>query len=631
MIETEVNILRTARHDNIIQLYEMHEIEGKIYLLMELVTGGELFDEIVRIGKYGEAEAAKLVHKILVAVRYLHQLGIAHRDLKPENLLLSDKTKDAKIMISDFGLSKIFNDDEVMKTACGTPGYVAPEVLIRRGYGREVDLWSLGVITYILLSGYPPFYDQNNVELFKQIMAGKYEFDRPWWDNISEKAKNFIRHLLVLDPRSRYTADQALAHPFIVDHCGRTPLAVNTTITTARNPLGTPISSNAASPYASIESVASKNEGGSSVSSSWNNIAGSQNERISLVLRPGPKKAKFLSYNIFLRPPGIKNNMSDHKNARHAMFGEQFLKNFDIVALQEMFSYGSSRLSRMVHYGRKHGFEFYVSSPTKSVFNAQADGGLMILSKYPIVRTEKITFKRGVHSDRFSAKGAIYAKIALSSNFFVHVFTTHLQSSPNKNSNISDPTVSARLRQVAILKEFIDDCTKNKAKDEPIVLLGDINANARDNSSTRGSSSSEYQMIYQILNGNISKSAVPCADAGSSPPETPRASVSGQEPRYNIRDLAYEKYGEHPITYADVYPGTKIPRETVLTLNEDLGEKCCLDYILLMNSAGTPEPGSAPLNYTIENTQVEKFIVSDAPFTQISDHYGISTEIVLKQ
>lgn len=154
MIETEVNILRTARHDNIIQLYEMHEIEGKIYLLMELVTGGELFDEIVRIGKYGEAEAAKLVHKILVAVRYLHQLGIAHRDLKPENLLLSDKTKDAKIMISDFGLSKIFNDDEVMKTACGTPGYVAPEVLIRRGYGREVDLWSLGVITYILYVPY---------------------------------------------------------------------------------------------------------------------------------------------------------------------------------------------------------------------------------------------------------------------------------------------------------------------------------------------------------------------------------------------------------------------------------------------------------------------------------------------
>ena len=169
------------------------------------VTGGELFDEIVNRGKYTEVDAAKIVHKILCAVDYLHGMGIAHRDLKPENLLLSDRTPQAKIMISDFGLSKIFNEEEVMRTACGTPGYVgmsfcslfrcpltvhvAPEVLKRQGYGREVDLWSLGVITYILLCGYPPFYDQNNVELFRQIMAGRYRFDRPWWDNISESGK----------------------------------------------------------------------------------------------------------------------------------------------------------------------------------------------------------------------------------------------------------------------------------------------------------------------------------------------------------------------------------------------------------------------------------------------------------
>ncbi|TPX35683.1 hypothetical protein SmJEL517_g01902 [Synchytrium microbalum] len=220
MIETEVNILKRVRHDNIIQLYEMYEIDSKIYLVMELVTGGELFDDIVSRGKYTEGDAAKIVFKILLATDYLHSLGIAHRDLKPENLLLSDKSKNAKIMISDFGLSKIFNDDELMRTACGTPGYVAPEVLKRQGYSKEIDLWSLGVITYILLSGYPPFYDQNNVELFKQIMAGKYEFDRPWWDNVSDSAKDFIRHLLVLDPKSRYTAKQALAHPFIVDNCG---------------------------------------------------------------------------------------------------------------------------------------------------------------------------------------------------------------------------------------------------------------------------------------------------------------------------------------------------------------------------------------------------------------------------
>ncbi|TPX44773.1 hypothetical protein SeMB42_g01997 [Synchytrium endobioticum] len=220
MIETEVDILKRVKHDNIIQLYEMYEIDSKIYLVMELVTGGELFDHIVSRGKYTEGDAAKIVFKILLAIEYLHSLGIAHRDLKPENLLLSDKSKQAKIMISDFGLSKVFDDDEVMRTACGTPGYVAPEVLRRQGYSKEIDLWSLGVITYILLSGYPPFYDQNNVELFKQIMTGKYEFDRPWWDNVSESAKDFIRHLLVLEPRQRYTAQDALAHPFIVNNCG---------------------------------------------------------------------------------------------------------------------------------------------------------------------------------------------------------------------------------------------------------------------------------------------------------------------------------------------------------------------------------------------------------------------------
>jgi serine/threonine protein kinase len=151
------------------------------------VTGGELFDEIVGRGSIPEKETAAIVEKILLAINYLHENGIVHRDLKPENLLLSEKSGNAQIKISDFGLSKIFNDAEVMKTACGTPGYVAPEVLRRQGYSKEVDLWSLGVITYILLCGYPPFFDQKNAELFKKIMAGRYQFDHPWWDHISDK------------------------------------------------------------------------------------------------------------------------------------------------------------------------------------------------------------------------------------------------------------------------------------------------------------------------------------------------------------------------------------------------------------------------------------------------------------
>ncbi|KAI8821384.1 kinase-like domain-containing protein [Fimicolochytrium jonesii] len=223
MIDTEVRILQKVRHQNIIQMFEMYENENKLCLVMELVTGGELFDDIVKRGRYTEVDCARIIHKILLALNYLHDLGIVHRDLKPENLLLSDKSKRPKIMISDFGLSKIFNDEEVMKTACGTPGYVAPEVLRRQGYGREVDLWSLGVITYILLCGYPPFYDQNNVELFKLIMAGNFKFDKPWWDPISDTAKHFISRLLVVNPKDRQTAAEALEHPFIVSNCGPPP------------------------------------------------------------------------------------------------------------------------------------------------------------------------------------------------------------------------------------------------------------------------------------------------------------------------------------------------------------------------------------------------------------------------
>jgi calcium/calmodulin-dependent protein kinase I len=171
-----------------------------------------------------------VVGKILGAVQYLHAHGIAHRDLKPENLLLASRNGDLNVKISDFGLSKLFNENEVLKTACGTPGYVAPEVLRRQGYSAEVDMWSMGVITYIMLCGYPPFYDAKNPELFKKIMSGRYNFDHPWWDSISDEgifpptvAKDFVKRLLVVDIRKRYTAAQALQHPFLTRNTPQPP------------------------------------------------------------------------------------------------------------------------------------------------------------------------------------------------------------------------------------------------------------------------------------------------------------------------------------------------------------------------------------------------------------------------
>ncbi|XP_017869110.1 PREDICTED: calcium/calmodulin-dependent protein kinase type 1 isoform X2 [Drosophila arizonae] len=201
-------------HPNIVQLLETYEDKAKVYLVMELVTGGELFDRIVEKGSYTEKDASHLIRQILEAVDYMHEQGVVHRDLKPENLLYYSPEDDSKIMISDFGLSKM-EDSGIMATACGTPGYVAPEVLAQKPYGKAVDVWSIGVISYILLCGYPPFYDENDANLFAQILKGEFEFDSPYWDEISESAKHFIKNLMCVNVEKRYTCKQALGHPWI--------------------------------------------------------------------------------------------------------------------------------------------------------------------------------------------------------------------------------------------------------------------------------------------------------------------------------------------------------------------------------------------------------------------------------
>ncbi|XP_055857788.1 calcium/calmodulin-dependent protein kinase type 1 isoform X2 [Episyrphus balteatus] len=213
-LENEIKVLRRLTHPNIVQLLETYEDKSKVYLVMELVTGGELFDRIVEKGSYTEKDAADLIRQVLEAVDYMHEQGVVHRDLKPENLLYYSADEDSKIMISDFGLSKM-EDSGIMATACGTPGYVAPEVLAQKPYGKAVDVWSIGVISYILLCGYPPFYDENDANLFAQILKGEFEFDSPYWDEISDSAKHFIQNLMCVNVEKRYTCKKALAHAWI--------------------------------------------------------------------------------------------------------------------------------------------------------------------------------------------------------------------------------------------------------------------------------------------------------------------------------------------------------------------------------------------------------------------------------
>jgi len=219
MLKAEVDILTKCDHPNVVKMHACYETEKILYLVLELLTGGELFDNIIAKGHYSEADARSLSVTLLDAIKYLHEKGVAHRDLKPENILLKDASTAAAVKITDFGLSKIFADDAAgevtMKTACGTPGYVAPEVLAHDTYSSQVDLWSIGVIVYILLCGFPPFYGDNDAQMFKKIKAGSYKFLAPYWDPISADAKDFVAKLLVVDPRKRLTAAEALNHRWL--------------------------------------------------------------------------------------------------------------------------------------------------------------------------------------------------------------------------------------------------------------------------------------------------------------------------------------------------------------------------------------------------------------------------------
>jgi len=216
-LQTEIEILQQVSHPNIIFLKELFETPEIVAIVTELVTGGELFDKIVEQGCYSERDAALLVSKMVSAIEYLHQRGIVHRDLKPENLLLKSPHNLTEVKIADFGLSKIVGTNNIgrMLTACGTPSYVAPEVLLTTGYDKEVDLWSIGVITYILLCGFPPFYDECLSNLFEEIIAARYDFPEEYWGHISEEAKDFVSRLLLVNPHQRMSATEALQHPWL--------------------------------------------------------------------------------------------------------------------------------------------------------------------------------------------------------------------------------------------------------------------------------------------------------------------------------------------------------------------------------------------------------------------------------
>lgn len=225
----EMEVLRKVNHPNIIKLEDIFETDDFLYIVTEIVTGGELFDRIVSKGSYTERDAANLVKKVIEGLEYIHEMGIVHRDLKPENLLLKSKDNDVDVKIADFGLSKIMGSAAMTQTACGTPGYVAPEVLKGSGYGKEVDMWSVGVITYILLCGFPPFYNENIPLLFESILRCDFDYPADYFDDVTDSALDFIDALLVGSPKKRLSATEALKHPWLKD-APNTPINISRTL-----------------------------------------------------------------------------------------------------------------------------------------------------------------------------------------------------------------------------------------------------------------------------------------------------------------------------------------------------------------------------------------------------------------
>uniref|UniRef100_A0A8C8I6A8 Serine/threonine-protein kinase DCLK2 n=1 Tax=Oncorhynchus tshawytscha TaxID=74940 RepID=A0A8C8I6A8_ONCTS len=216
MIQNEVSILRRVKHPNIVLLIEEMDTYSELYLVMELVKGGDLFDAITSSNKYTERDASGMLYNLASAIKYLHSLNIVHRDIKPENLLVYEHQDGSKsLKLGDFGLASLV--DGLLYLVCGTPTYVAPEIIAETGYGLKVDIWAAGVITYILLCGFPPFSGEDQEILLDQILMGQLDFPSPSWDNVSVTAKELITGMLQVKVEQRYTALQVLDHPWVND------------------------------------------------------------------------------------------------------------------------------------------------------------------------------------------------------------------------------------------------------------------------------------------------------------------------------------------------------------------------------------------------------------------------------
>ncbi|EST07322.1 Protein kinase domain protein [Kalmanozyma brasiliensis GHG001] len=223
IVKDEMNVLKGLDQPHVVKFLDWFESKDKYYLVFEEATGGELFERILSRGRFTELDACRTIRSVLSAIQYLHHHKIVHRDIKPENILYRTKEEDANVVLVDFGIAAhMKDDDEVLTSVCGSFGYAAPEILAKKGHGKAVDMWSLGVITYTMLCGYTPFRSDDAAALAAETQRGKIEFHDRYWKNVSQEAKDFVKACLTVDPKKRITADEGMAHPWLTEHSAET-------------------------------------------------------------------------------------------------------------------------------------------------------------------------------------------------------------------------------------------------------------------------------------------------------------------------------------------------------------------------------------------------------------------------
>ncbi|CEP07305.1 hypothetical protein [Parasitella parasitica] len=347
------------------------------------------------------------------------------------------------------------------------------------------------------------------------------------------------------------------------------------------------------------------------------------------VSTPLTANPRLLTFNMFMRPPGVKNNENDYKDERLDYIIKRILPLYDIITIQEAFAYANRRIDKLLVAAFDQGFYFHVESPRHYPWDLGGDGGLLILSRYPITKADRIEFSRGVHADWLSFKGALHALVEVGDNQFIHVYTTHTQASYDNGGKLNLDDTKVRLSQFAKVHQFIQDTAQNDAF--PILLMGDLNVDAAIHNGSLPDapsykSSLAYTMMMDVLTGQGTNLTLLGGDTFDKLLYTSSWRLD------NLTDVPYETFGYHPVTFGDYTRspnGTLLPAETILTSHNQLLTVQSIDRLLW--AAGRSHQNHTMMalsNITIEHFSVDKN--ATYPFTQISDHYGISAILNIK-